>query len=72
MMRISSAPTMAPSTVPMPPVERGAADHRRGDRLQLEPIADRGQRRIQPQHLDDAGEAGQHRAQHEAGDLDAR
>src|SRR5579863_2094612 len=36
--------------------ERGAADHGRGDRLELEPVSDRGQRRMQAENLDDAAE----------------
>ena len=50
--------------------QRRSADHRRRDRLQLEPVADRGQRRMQPEHLNDAAEAGHHRTEHEAEQLD--
>src|SRR5580704_12706200 len=46
--------------------QRGSPDHRRGDRLELEPVADRGQRRMQAEHLNDATKAGHHGTQHEA------
>ena len=38
-------------------VERGAADNRGRDGLQLQPFAERGQGRTKPQHLNDAGES---------------
>ena len=50
--------------------ERRPANDRGGDRLQLQSDADGRQWRIETEYLDQAGEAGERRAENEADDLD--
>ncbi len=48
MISSSEAPTSAPKAVPCPAGQIGAADHRRGDHLQLHAGAEIGRHRPQP------------------------
>ena len=63
------APMIVPRIVPVAAEQRGAADHHRGDRVELVALAERRLRRIQARGDQQAGEAADGAAQRVDDDL---
>ena len=64
-----SVPMMKPTTEPMPPVSAVPPITAAAIACSSRPSPERGQRRLEPEGRDHAGEAGEQRAQHEAEQL---